>query len=223
MTLAIDGVEDCAAPENPEVLRRISVIPNWYWMDLNSTYGEYVSERYKLFQDYKVHGQDADANNNPNKVVRNSRKYVNTTDFNDIGNMDKTGDSIGTLKLETNEVAVFTMDLTGLPNNMTYEDHYRISIYVDCMPCPNRYQCLYDEGPKGKCDNPDDLRQWENFNRCLQRETKTVCVTNTTLTAELGDTETGGCLYFKAMYDSGYYPLTHPNTLKDSGIPGSIR
>ncbi|GMH75263.1 hypothetical protein TL16_g06701 [Triparma laevis f. inornata] len=150
-----DGIEDCAVPENPEVLRRISVIPNWYWMDLNSTYGEYVSERYKLFQDYKVHGQDTDANNNPNKVVRNKRKYVNTTDFNDVGNMEKSGDSIGTLKLETNEVAIFTMNLTGLPNNMTYEEHYRISLYVDCKPCPNRYQCLYNEDPKGKCDNPD--------------------------------------------------------------------
>jgi hypothetical protein len=203
-----DSVEDCVIPDIPEVLRRISAIPVWYWKSMNESYGEFGASKFEEFNEFKLHGKVFDENN--------PVKYMNGTDYNDVGNIYESGDSIGTLKMTTGEVAVYTFNLTGMPNNFTYNEHYRISAYKDCKPCPNRYVCSYDDEPEGTCaDFPSSDVQFENFNKCLLTERKTVCVTNETKTAVLGEEGVGGCLDTKAMYDSGYYPLSHPNSLID--------
>jgi len=199
---------DCEIPEIPEVLRRISAVPIWYWQDMNETYGDFGTNKYEEFAEYKVHGFVADPDM--------PSKYMNSTEFMDIGDIDNPGDALGTLKMKTGEVATYTLNLTGLPNNITYNEHYRVSAYMGCKPCPNRYVCSYDDDPKGKCDGyPQFDKQYENFNNCLQREKKMVCVTNETKSAFLGEAGVDGCLEVKAMYDSGYYPLTHEKSLLD--------
>lgn len=70
---------------------------------------------------------------------------------------------------------------------MTYQEHYRLAVYVDCMPCPVRYRC---EEPmplaarntdkqmlvSPQCYFPTGERQVERLNECLRRERKQVCV-----------------------------------------------
>lgn len=48
---------------------------------------------------------------------------------------------VGKLRLLGMETAVVTFNLTSLAANMTYFEHYRLSAYVDCTPCPPRYGC----------------------------------------------------------------------------------
>jgi len=55
--------------------------------------------------------------------------------------LDGTDLAPAVLELDALEVAVITIDLTGLPSNMTYNDHYRISVYLNCSPCAPNYQC----------------------------------------------------------------------------------
>lgn len=95
--------------------------------------------------------------------------------------------AIGTITLEPLEVGIFQLDLTGLPRNMTYQEHYRLAVYVDCMPCPVRYRCeedrplaTRDRGKKTsvspQCSSPTNDLQVERLNECLKRERKEVCV-----------------------------------------------
>jgi hypothetical protein len=64
-----------------------------------------------------------------------------------VGNEDRVplsgyrGQGIGHMNLLTHEVATFTLNLTGISRNLTYNEHYQIGVYVDCDPCPVRYQC----------------------------------------------------------------------------------
>lgn len=51
------------------------------------------------------------------------------------------------LPLRAWETAVVTMNLTDLHVNLTYNDHYQFSVYVDCLPCPTRYLCERDKNP----------------------------------------------------------------------------
>jgi hypothetical protein len=41
------------------------------------------------------------------------------------------------------EQAVITFNLTNMPLNLTYLDHFQLSVYADCDPCPPRYRCNY--------------------------------------------------------------------------------
>lgn len=50
------------------------------------------------------------------------------------------------LDLRGYDVAVLTVDLRHAPMNFTYGDHYLLSVYVDCAPCPPRYVCMNDHG-----------------------------------------------------------------------------
>ena len=48
---------------------------------------------------------------------------------------------LGSIHLEGWDVATFTMNMTQLTRNLTYGEHYRLAIYIDCKPCPPRYVC----------------------------------------------------------------------------------
>jgi len=54
---------------------------------------------------------------------------------------------VGKLRLLGMETAVVTFNLSGLAANMTYFEHYRLSAYVDCTPCPPRYGCDTSTSP----------------------------------------------------------------------------
>jgi hypothetical protein len=98
-------------------------------------------------------------------IDSNFTSLVNGTDYSEL-----TGDEdeyLGMLALNALEEAVFTVDLTDIPRNMTYNEHYRIGVYVDCQPCPTRYQCNYRESP-ATCSTPSVQRQEEMFVECLQ-------------------------------------------------------
>ena len=71
------------------------------------------------------------------------------------------------------------MNFTGLPNNMTYGDHYRVSIYNNCKPCPPNYLC--DASSKSSsCSSPSLANQYISLNRCLREKNYRVqvCVRN---------------------------------------------
>lgn len=55
-----------------------------------------------------------------------------------------TSDSLGHVRLSTFDVASMTFDLRELSNNLTYGQHYRLSVYEDCKPCPTSY--AYTDG-----------------------------------------------------------------------------
>ena len=83
--------------------------------------------------------------------------------------------TIGSFLLESLEIAVLTLDLSNLPNNMTYGKHYQISVYENCLPCPPRYQCTSVDNEKA-CSFPSKDKQHALFNECLQKRRKEVCV-----------------------------------------------
>eukprot|EP00940_MAST-03C_sp_MAST-3C-sp2_P001609 g1609.t1 len=76
--------------------------------------------------------------------------------------LDITGDGseLRSLELKGWEVAVVTMDFRDIPSNFTYDKHYRVGVYVDCMPCPTRYRCDNLHDPP-KCSFPPFSRQLE--------------------------------------------------------------
>ncbi|CAN0526679.1 unnamed protein product, partial [Scytosiphon promiscuus] len=55
--------------------------------------------------------------------------------------------------IELLQVAVVTLDISGLARNMTYGQHYKLSVYLDCKPCPTRYQCEWEVDPP-TCSTP---------------------------------------------------------------------
>jgi len=73
---------------------------------------------------------------------------------------------LGHVELRAMEVMVVTMNLTNIATNFTYNDHYRLAVYVDCKPCPPRYQCVDSQ----QCGFPSFARQEEQFVDCLARE-----------------------------------------------------
>jgi len=103
---------------------------------------------------------------------------ANGTDF-----VELSGPEIGsgnfpirTLMLRTLEVATITLNLRNLERNLTYGDHYDIGVYINCKPCPTRYQCDYLAEPP-TCDTyPTVDRQLELYNDCLKKYTLTTCI-----------------------------------------------
>ena len=94
----------------------------------------------------------------------------NESDFKELSSDFKS--PINTLLLDSYEIAQFNIDLSALPNNMTYSEHYRIAIYKDCKPCPPLYKCKNS----GKCSFPSIENQNQNLNSCLQKFRTDVCV-----------------------------------------------
>jgi hypothetical protein len=65
---------------------------------------------------------------------------IECSDINqDLDSRDKLTPNL--LELNALEVAVVTLDLRGLPRNLTYNDHYRISVYENCSPCQPLAHC----------------------------------------------------------------------------------
>ena len=76
------------------------------------------------------------------------------------------------LSLDPFQEAVLTIDQSKLPTNFTYGEHYQISVYDGCKPCPLRYQC---DGHTS-CDYPSQDKQLHHINQCLKENKKTVCL-----------------------------------------------
>lgn len=87
--------------------------------------------------------------------------------------LEGTLDDSPSLHLDPYDVAVLTIDQSMLPNNLTYGEHYRISVYDGCKPCPLRYKCSTESS---SCHNPPVAKQYELLNQCLKDNRKTVCL-----------------------------------------------
>eukprot|EP00804_Cyclotella_cryptica_P031375 CCRYP_012196-RE/>CCRYP_012196-RE protein AED:0.02 eAED:0.02 QI:303/0.85/0.87/1/0.71/0.62/8/63/3730 len=94
--------------------------------------------------------------------------------FNTVSTTEGSVDDSPTLQLNPYEVAVLTIDQSDLPTNFTYGEHYQISIYDDCKPCPLRYQC---NETIPLCKYPSTERQIDLLNKCLTENRKMVCLT----------------------------------------------
>lgn len=46
-----------------------------------------------------------------------------------------------------------TLDISALSRNVTYGQHYQLAVYLDCKPCPTRYQCEWEVDPP-TCSTP---------------------------------------------------------------------
>lgn len=83
---------------------------------------------------------------------------------------------MGTIIVEANDVAVITFDFRDISYNLTYGEHYQISVYVDCKPCPTRYRCNYELDVPTSDEFPTLKDQQEQFDKCLSRYNLTSCV-----------------------------------------------
>jgi hypothetical protein len=82
--------------------------------------------------------------------------------------------------LEPFDVAILTVDQSLLPRNLTYGEHYQISIYDGCKPCPVQYQCDMpgdvSDSKSSECMSPDVAEQTDLLNDCLKQHRKSVCL-----------------------------------------------
>jgi len=119
----------------------------------------------------------------PSKYKQKNSKIHNSTDFSALGGMKSY--NIDTIELKSLETVVFTLDLAGLSNNFTYGEHYQISIYNNCKPCPPRYNC--DKNTKNStCASPRFDQQIGMLNSCLKENRRPVCVHSNGTTVDLG-------------------------------------
>ena len=107
------------------------------------------------------------------------------------------------LALKAMEIAVFNLNLTQLPNNMTYGRDYRLAIYNGCEPCPLRYEC--DLSQHSKCSYPSLEEQDMALNNCLSSNRINVCVHRNGSTVD-----TAWC----EKFSTGVYPRGHPQAGK---------
>lgn len=138
-----NSLTDCT-PELVQVLRRISVIPSYF-----------------------------NANYSP-PATSGNLKLSNISDFWEISGADYSlpngpqSYKIGTINVEAFDVAVITLDFTSIHYNITYGVDFRVSIYVDCKPCPSQYYCDYSQQP-ATCKYPSVAEQNLRFNECKNR------------------------------------------------------
>ena len=117
--------------------------------------------------------------------------------------------SIRTLELRTLETGIFTIDLRGLKNNFTYNEHYQISVYENCKPCPTNYKCKKTVG-NTECIAPSIKKQTENMNICLSQNRKPVCVH-----ASGTSIDVDWCMKQNKIFSQETYPLSHEKTKYD--------
>ncbi|TYZ61830.1 hypothetical protein PybrP1_007587 [[Pythium] brassicae (nom. inval.)] len=79
-------------------------------------------------------------------------RLANGSDYKTLSGMNK---GIGSITLQPLEVATLTINTTLISTNITYKDHYQISVYVNCKPCPPRYTCDLKSIPP-LCSYPDN-------------------------------------------------------------------
>lgn len=73
-------------------------------------------------------------------LPEDAERVINGTDYAELSG---TGTGIGSIVLLPYEVAVITVNATDIARNLTYKDHYQISVYENCKPCPPRFSCDY--------------------------------------------------------------------------------
>lgn len=100
-------------------------------------------------------------------------RMKNFSDFKELSGSEDY--SVGTLQLNDLEAATITMNLSSTARNLTYDEHWRLSVYVNCKPCPPRYKCDYTQEPP-TCSSPSYETQLDNFKRCLDRHKMKACV-----------------------------------------------
>ena len=133
------SVSDCVA-NGLYVNRRISVVPKWY----------------------------NDSTTEPSLMGH----LKNSSDFWELGGADDSVEggvesyTVGTISLDALDVLMVTLDFTQLESNLTYGEHYRIAVYVDCKPCPPSYVCDYRVDPP-MCFSPNADEQSNNYLNCL--------------------------------------------------------
>lgn len=141
------SVLDCISKKY-EVLRRVSVIPSWYNLSTPGLSGH----------------------------------LANLTDFVELGGGDLTlpkgldSYPIGSILLEANDVAVVSIDFRELFYNLTYGEDYQIGVYVNCKPCPPRYQCNDFSGAVPTCTIPTLATQKMNYDNCMKRYSLVSCM-----------------------------------------------
>jgi hypothetical protein len=146
---------DCTSTDD-DVLRRASVVPSRYY-------------------------SRNDTNNNPAIFMH----MQNATDFWELGGADVTvpgGEKsypVGTVTMQAFDNAIVTIDIRDISYNFSYGEHYRLSVYVDCKPCPTRYRCSTTTTTAPACITPSVAQQTVNYNDCLKRYTMKSCVTKT--------------------------------------------
>jgi len=157
-TVSINGAtkwQDCVS-ESVEILRRVNVVPSWY-NESTPVIGKYL----KNVSDYwELSGSDS-------TLPEKEQTY-----------------KLGTLVVEANDVVVVTMDFTHIAYNLTYGEHYQISVYIDCKPCPSRYFCDYTSDPATCTTNPTLAKQKENYQFCLDRYKKKSCMNKHGITVD---------------------------------------
>ena len=112
--------------------------------------------------------------------------------------------------------ATITLDLRNIANNLTYGDHYRLSVYVGCQPCPPHYICnMLLLQPT--CDQYPPLNiQTENYENCLAEHKELTCLTNGTDVEPLPD---GGARVVPARFRES--SLAPPARFRESPLLAS--
>lgn len=146
-TVSLNGaksIQDCT-PERVQILRRISVIPSYY---------------------------------TPNTTISpkaGTLTLANTTDYWELSGADYSlpngpqSYNLGTIRANTFDVIVITIDLTRIHYNLTYGADYRVGLYVNCKPCPAQYYCDYTNSTGSSCTSPSFAYQQYLYNQCLDR------------------------------------------------------
>ncbi|MEO1777025.1 MAG: hypothetical protein AAFS07_18955, partial [Pseudomonadota bacterium] len=161
---AVD-VSSCRATGR-EVLRRVNAVPraaaNQTWFG-------------RRFDERRTFDPDLGAFTGQDMFLRNHSGFAELAAESSSSNGNDGAASVGTLFLRTFEAAVLTLDLGQLAANLTYNDHYRIAVYVDCKPCPARYQCNYEKEPPA-CDFPSLEGQRQRELECFAAHRVPACV-----------------------------------------------
>ena len=91
-------------------------------------------------------------------VPNDEEVLVNSTELMQLTELFNPVVGLGKVQLKALQVATLSLNLTGLSTNFTFNDHYRLSTYVDCEPCPPRYKCSLVDNPP-TCSYPDLQQQ----------------------------------------------------------------
>ena len=148
--------QDCVST-GLDVVRRITVVPSWY----NDSTPEFAGQLKNSSDFWELGGAD-----------------MNVLPFGESDSGEKAF-KVGTISLEALDVMVVTLDFLSLSTNLTYGEHYQISVYVDCKPCPPRYVCNYETSdgiPTCDIGYPTVEQQEENYRNCLLRYNMTSCM-----------------------------------------------
>ena len=156
-----DDITDCVKT-GEQVLRRASVIPQ------SAAAYKWWGERYDKRREFD---SETGLWTGADMFLRNHSAFTELSGADDL--------SVGTLFLRTFETAVMTLDLRSVAANLTYDEHYRIAVYVDCKPCPTGYACNYEQEPPTCSQGPSVREQQLNLESCLAKRTKKVCLTAT--------------------------------------------